>query len=198
MSLIDRVKNIITTPRTEWPVIESETTTIGNLFTGYAMILALVPVIGTILFGLLFEGPFGIRYNMGFLITLAIIGYIVSLGVLYLMGIIADALAPTFDGTKNSVSAMKLLVYSATAAWIAGFFTLINGIGIIIALAGFAWAAFLLYLGSQVLMKVPQKNALAYTAVTIVIWIIISFIVNQIVTRIALSAMGGPTAAISF
>ncbi|WP_298018476.1 Yip1 family protein [uncultured Parasphingopyxis sp.] len=198
MSLIDRVKNIITTPRTEWPVIESETTTIGNLFTGYAMILALVPVIGTILFGLLFEGPFGIRYNMGFLITLAIIGYIVSLGVLYLMGIIADALAPTFEGTKNSVSAMKLLVYSATAAWIAGFFTLINGIGIIIALAGFAWAAFLLYLGSQVLMKVPQKNALAYTAVTIVIWIIISFIVNQIVTRIALSAMGGPTAAISF
>ncbi|MEQ9663130.1 MAG: YIP1 family protein, partial [Parasphingopyxis sp.] len=168
------------------------------LFTGYAMILALVPVIGTILFGLLFEGPFGIRYNMGFLITLAIIGYIVSLGVLYLMGIIADALAPTFEGTKNSVSAMKLLVYSATAAWIAGFFTLINGIGIIIALAGFAWAAFLLYLGSQVLMKVPQKNALAYTAVTIVIWIIISFIVNQIVTRIALSAMGGPTAAISF
>lgn len=48
MSLVDRVKNILLQPKSEWEVIAGESTTVGGLFTGYAAILALLPVVGGI------------------------------------------------------------------------------------------------------------------------------------------------------
>src|ERR1700727_2190447 len=38
--LIDRIKNIILTPKTEWPVIAPEPTTISQLYEGYVIPLA--------------------------------------------------------------------------------------------------------------------------------------------------------------
>jgi hypothetical protein len=38
--LINRIKNIILTPQTEWPVIEAEPTTISQLYKGYVIPLA--------------------------------------------------------------------------------------------------------------------------------------------------------------
>ena len=45
MALVDRVKNILLSPRTEWPVIDAEPATIASLYTGYIMPLAAIPVI---------------------------------------------------------------------------------------------------------------------------------------------------------
>ena len=191
MSIFDRAKNILTRPKTEWAVIEGETATVSGLFTGYAVILALLPVLGSVIAFALEIGDF--RYfGMNYLLVLVIATYLIGLGILYLMGIIADALAPSFDGTKNQISAMKLLVYSATPMWVAGFFGFIPGLSILISLAGFAYAAYLLYLGSSVLMKVPQDKAVGYTAVVIIVWIVLAiFITALIVGAIVTSFIGG-------
>jgi hypothetical protein len=42
MALLDRVKNILLTPKTEWPVIAGETATVSSIYTGYVMILAAI------------------------------------------------------------------------------------------------------------------------------------------------------------
>ena len=42
MALVDRVKNILLTPRTEWSAIAGETATVQGLYTGYIMILAAI------------------------------------------------------------------------------------------------------------------------------------------------------------
>ena len=47
MNLVDRAKNILITPKTEWEVIKNEQTTTSDLFTKYVLILALIPVIAT-------------------------------------------------------------------------------------------------------------------------------------------------------
>ncbi len=49
MNLIDRVKKILTTPKTEWEVINNETATPGSLFTGYVLPLAIFASLGTVL-----------------------------------------------------------------------------------------------------------------------------------------------------
>ncbi|MBK8909742.1 MAG: hypothetical protein IPM61_00275 [Chlorobi bacterium] len=49
MGLVDRAKNIILTPKTEWPVIETEEPDTGGMITGYALPLMLLPVVGTII-----------------------------------------------------------------------------------------------------------------------------------------------------
>jgi len=59
-TLIERVKNIIMDPQSEWIKIEAEQTTIITLFKEYILILAAIPAvcgfIGTVLFGYRFYG----------------------------------------------------------------------------------------------------------------------------------------------
>lgn len=193
MSLVDRAKNILLSPKTEWAKIDAEPATVGGLFTGYAVILALLPVIGTLISLALAWGPYrywGVNY---FLVT-AIAGYVIGLGILYLMGIIANALLPSFDGAKNEIGAMKLVVYSATPVWVAGFFSFLPGLNVLLSLAGFAYAAYLLYLGSIAVTKVPQSKAVGYTAVLIIIWIILSMVITGLVVGALVAAIIGSVA----
>jgi hypothetical protein len=89
MALIDRVKNILLSPKTEWPKIAGETATVQSLYVDYILILA---AIGPIAMALRFS-VFGI--------TFAILTYIVNLVITYLLALIVDALAPTFGGRKE-------------------------------------------------------------------------------------------------
>ena len=56
MNLIDRVKRILLSPRTEWEVIDAEPTTPAQLYTGYIMPLAAIgpiaQIIGYSVFGI--------------------------------------------------------------------------------------------------------------------------------------------------
>jgi len=193
MSLIDRAKNILLTPKTEWAKIDAEPATVAGLFTGYAVILALLPAIGTLLAVLLSLGPY--RYfGMNYFLVTAVLSYVIGLVVLYVMGIVANALAPSFDGTKDQVSAMKLVVYSATPMWIAGFFGFIPGLGMLVGLAGFAYSAYLIYLGSSVVMKVPQDKAVGFTAVTIIIWIVLAMVLTGVIVGAVVASMIGGAA----
>ncbi len=193
MSLIDRAKNILLTPKTEWAKIDAEPATVAGLFTGYAVILALLPAIGTLLAVLLSLGPY--RYfGMNYFLVTAVLSYVIGLVVLYVMGIVANALAPSFDGTNDQVSAMKLVVYSATPMWIAGFFGFIPGLGMLVGLAGFAYSAYLIYLGSSVVMKVPQDKAVGFTAVTIIIWIVLAMVLTGVIVGAVVASMIGGAA----
>lgn len=191
MSLVERAKNILTKPKAEWEIIDSETTSVGSLFTGYAVILALLPLVGTLLALVLSLGPYRF-YGFNYFLITGLVGYAIGLGILYVMGMISDALAPSFDGTKNQLSAMKLVVYSATPVWVAGFFSFLPGLNILISLAGFGYAAYLLYLGSKAVMKVPDDKAVGYTAVVIIIWFVLNLVVaGAIIAALISSFIGG-------
>lgn len=188
MSVVDRVKNILLTPNTEWPVIAAEPATIGGIYRGYAVPVALLPVIGSVLGSLLFAHMAG----FSFMLVAALLSYVVGLGLLYVMALIADALAPGFDGRKGQVQAMKLVAYSATPQWVAGFFAFIPGLNLLLALAGFAYGAYLLYLGSQATMAVPEAKAPGYTAVTIIVWVVLGlFVMGAVVGALVTAFVGG-------
>jgi hypothetical protein len=52
MKIVDRIKNILLTPKTEWPVIAGESASTQELMTGYvaplAGILGIIPALGLI------------------------------------------------------------------------------------------------------------------------------------------------------
>lgn len=197
MNLVQRATGILRQPRPEWDRIDQEPTTKGSLITGYAAILALLPVIGSILGGLLFPDSMGALASvitLPVIIATAVLGYLISLGIVYVMGLIANGLAANFGGTRNPVGGMKLVVYAATATWIAGLFSFLPVLGFLIAIAGFAYAAYLLYLGSMSVMRVPADRAGGYTAAVIAIWIVLSVVVTTVLSGILLVAMVGPQA----
>jgi len=169
MNLVDRVKNILITPKTEWPVIEAETSDIASLYTGYIMILAGIAALAGLI-GMSFMGM------LGFAVGSAIAKYVLTLIMVFLVALLIDALAPTFGGTKNQINALKLIAYSSTAGWVASIALVIPVLGGIIALIGSLYGIYLLYLGLPVLMKCPQDKVIPYMVVTIVIWIVLSWV----------------------
>src|SRR4051794_30906455 len=56
--LIERVKNIIMTPKSEWDVIDVEPQTVKSLYMGYALPLAAIPAIVTVILVLLIASVF--------------------------------------------------------------------------------------------------------------------------------------------
>ncbi len=182
--LIARVQAILLTPKTEWPVIAAEPATVASLYKNYILVLAAIPaiagfikgsLIGYTLFGVTMRTPIGSG------IAGMLIAYALTLGVVFLLAIIIDALAPSFGGEKNQVQALKASAYAYTASWVASIATIIPFIGWLIALAGAIYGIYLLFLGLPHTMRSPSDKAVGYTAVTVIIGFILSLIVGAIV-----------------
>ena len=186
MDLVARVKGILLSPKTEWGVIDTEPTTVGSLYTGYIIPLAAIPAVaGFIGMSVLGYNVLGtsIRFSMGSGIERAILQFLLSLAMTYVLALIIDALAPNFGGQKSQLQALKVAAYSSTAFWVAGIFTILPALGILAILG--LYSLYLFYLGLPVLMKAPQEKAMAYTVVVIVcaivVGVVIGLITNQVV-----------------
>lgn len=194
-SLVSRVKYILTRPKFEWPVIDAESASIKGLFTSYAVILAAIPAVATIVGQI----AFGHRGLFGPVLAGAL-SYVLSLISVYILGLIIDALAPTFGGTKNPVKAMQVAVYSMTAAWVAGVLNVLPMLGWLAGLLGL-YGFYLMYLGLPTLMKTAADKALGYTIVVVVAAIILNVIVFAIVGAViasfAIVGMGAAAFALS-
>ncbi len=183
-SLVDRVKNILLTPKEEWPKIDAEPATIGGIYTSYVVILAAIPAIAGMIGLLAFGLPFFGRPPIGFVLSNAITQYVMSLIGVFIISLIIDWLAPTFGGVKNPVNAFKVAAYSYTAAWVAGILTIIPMLAILGVLAGL-YSLYLLYLGLPVLMKAPADKAVSYTFVTIIAAIVVGIVMVAITAPVA-------------
>ena len=86
-------------------------------------------------------------------------------------------------GRKSQPSALKLVVYSMTPVWVAGVFSLIPSLGILI-LVGVIYSLYLVWVGAPAMMKTPSDRAAPYTAVMAVCGIVIYFIVLLVVAKI--------------
>lgn len=197
MDIVQRAKNIILTPKTEWPVIAAEPATPGALIGGYAAPLAAIGAIAGFIGGSLIGTtlPFIGHYRVplaGGLVT-AIFSFGMALVSVFVLSVIINALAPTFGGEKNSLQALKLAVYSYTPAWIAGVLNIIPLLGILAIFAVF-YSVYLLYLGIPRLMKAPEDKAIAYTAVVLVCAIILSIVITAISALVIGSAALGRAA----
>src|SRR5258706_4415802 len=111
-------------------------------------------------------------------VAVAIISYFVGLVVTYLLALIVDALAPTFGGEKNFIQSLKLTAYSYTAAWVAGIFNLIPGIGGIIGLIAAIYSFYTFFLGVPALKKCPQDKAVGYTIVVAICGILLGVVLG--------------------
>ena len=55
-------------------------------------------------------------------LTHMLLSYVLSLVAVFVLALITDALAPTFDGTKSQIGALKLIAYGSTAGFVGGVF----------------------------------------------------------------------------
>lgn len=191
--LIARITNIILHPRAEWDVIAAEHATTPGLILGYAALLAAIPAIARVISGLMPHCLIGVCYtpNPVFVVIGAVVYYALSVGGTFVVGLIIDMLATSFGGEKSPVQAMKVAVYSWTAAWLSGIFLVIPWVGGLLTLVGL-YSLFLLYLGLKQVMRSPEDKAVIYTVVVVVLAIIVFVIAGALTAPFALmGAMSG-------
>ena len=199
-AMMVRIMNMVLKPKLEWPVIEAEPTSIPQLYTGYIMPLAALAAAMSFLrmsligVSLPFAGV--VRTPIASGLMYAIIGFGFGLVGLFLFGLIVNALAPTFAGTRDRRQALKVAAYSATPAWLGSVLALSPVLPTLLQWAAFFYGIYVLYLGLPVLMRSPRERALAYT-VTVVLCTFLLGIVFVVVNVVAGRLGVGPGARAS-
>jgi hypothetical protein len=194
--MIQRIKDILVKPKETWPQIKAEATGIGQVFTGYAMILAALPALCGLLGFTLVGQSFGpitgfFRIPFTYALVWAIVWYALILVALYIEGLVINALAPSFGSKQNLVYAYKLAVYSSTPMFIAGILNIIPALGILVFIISL-YSFYLLYIGMPVMMETPKEKHVGYYVVTLIVMLIIYFIVGGISSAV-MTAMWRPT-----
>ena len=182
MNLVDRVQAILLKPKDTWPVIAGEGGDVASIYKTYLVYLAAIPAIAAFIgFSLVGAGAFGVSFRVPIVAGLVnmVVGFVLSLAMIYVLSLIANALAPTFKGEKNPLNAFKLVAYGSTAGLVGGVFNLLPSLSMLGVLAAL-YSIYLLYTGIPVLMKAPEDKALGYTAVLIVCGIVASMIVGAV------------------
>ena len=200
MSLISRATNILKSPKTEWDVIAGESANTTGLITGYAVPLSLLShiagFIGSAFASATIGTLVGVHFGMPFWIGTAVLGFIFAMVGLYLAAFAVNALAPTFGSVKNSVNAMKLVVYAYTGLWVGGLLSVVPMLGGLGTLVGGCYSIYLFYIGIPKLMGTPQEKVVSYMLVSALVMVVLYMVIASIVGTIAVAFFATTAATI--
>ncbi|MEQ1817039.1 MAG: Yip1 family protein [Terricaulis sp.] len=159
--IFTRAYGLLREPKKEWEQIKAEETTVPNLLIGYVAPLAAIPPVAGLIGSLIFEP---IRVGS---ISAAIIGvfvtWVVTIALVFLIGVLINTLADQFDADRNDIGAQKVAAYSITPALLSGLFSLWPPLWWV-SLIALAAMVYVMYRGLPIMMKAPEDRALSYAA----------------------------------
>ena len=191
-NLISRVQGMIMRPAQEWDVVEGESATVQGLFAGYVCILSAIIPIMSIIVGLFaisvvsaigWYSPFA-RLGPTALIGGAVINYAQALVTTFAVGLVVDALAPSFDGQASRIQGMKVAAYAWTAAWVSGVALIVPFLGAIIILIAVIYSLYTFWIGAPKLMKVPAEKATGFSLVSLIAAIVVAIVIGLVLGAI--------------
>lgn len=176
--IFSRAYGLLRDPKQEWEQIRAEATSVPAIVIGYVAPLAAIPplcgLIGAYAFGLHYAGV-DVRPPLDDALVGAAVSFLASVAMVFLLGLLINALAENFDADRNDLASQKVAAYAMTPAFLSGLFSLWPPLWWL-SLIAIAASVFLLYRGLPALMKAPQDRALGYTA-TVAIAGLVAFVV---------------------
>jgi hypothetical protein len=192
MSLIERAKNIIISPATEWEVIKKEDTNFQQIITNYVIPMALIPAVASFIgYALIGKSiPFvGVTKGISWGISYALVGFLGSLLAVFISTHVIDLLAPSFNSEKNLDKSARLVAYSFTPSWVGGILMIIPSISWLGGLFGL-YGIYLLYLGIRPMKETPEDKSVIYLIVSLLVIFAVYFILSAILSSILFSLLG--------
>ena len=192
MKLIERVKNIILSPNTEWGIVDQESDTPVSLLKSYLLPLGIAGAIATFIgSGIVGTTVLGVKIGgtLAYGLNQAIISLLAVVGGFYIAIYVIDMLAPTFKSEKDLNKTSQLVAYSNTPTLLGTLFAIfpsISWIGALFGLYGF----YLLFVGLPVLKKTPEQQRIPYIIVTILVLLVVYFAIGAILTTILIPIFG--------
>jgi len=159
--ILSRAYGLFRDPAGEWEQIRAEQTTIPNILIGYVAPLALIPPVCDLIGSTVFNHM--LQLDPAQAVLRAAITWIVSIAFVFLLAILINALAETFDADRDDLAAQKIAAYSLTPSFLSGVFSLWPPLWWV-SLFALGAMVFLMYRGLPILMKTPVERALGYAA----------------------------------
>jgi hypothetical protein len=184
-NVFERIKNILLVPKEEWDRINLEPNALDKLYLGYvaplAALAAVCAAIGFSVFGL---GAFGFYVRTPFVSSLVggLVQAALTVGSVFVLGVIANALAPTFASRQEPIQGHKLAAYASTAGILSGALMIFPPLGILTLLG--LYSLVLLYLGLPRVMGTPDKSRVGYFVSLLILMIIASIVIGSITSEI--------------
>ena len=190
-NIINRVKNVLVSPKAEWQTIESENEPHAKVFTTYVVPLALIPAVAAFIgYGLIGYSVLGVHVGgtISWGLRQAIVQYIAMLGGIYITAFVIDALAANFGATKDFNRAFSLVAYSYTPMFVAGVLYILPSLALLASLAGL-YGLYILYIGLKPMMKAPEEKQTSYFVVSLIVTILVSVVMSAILGAILLRGL---------
>ncbi|HYD73858.1 MAG TPA: Yip1 family protein [Candidatus Binatia bacterium] len=159
--ILSRAYGLLREPRKEWDQIKAEETTIPNILIGYTAPLAAIPPLCDLIGQSLFN--YALQVDFGQAVIRAVVTWLVSIALVFFLGVLVNVLAETFEADKDELGAQKIAAYSLTPAFLSGFFSLWPPLWWL-SLIALAAMVYLMYRGLPILMRAPKETATGYTA----------------------------------
>jgi hypothetical protein len=175
--IVARIRNLLIDPRSEWPLIASESGDPLRPLVGYVALLAAIPAlagfVGATFVGTSVSvGKFHDPIYLG--LIKAVVSYLLSFVIVYLVALAIHLMAPLFGGQRRFPNALKLSVYSFTPVWLVGIVLLIPGLRFLSILG--LYALRLIWTGVPPLMGAPRPKVLPYAIAIAVAAFVIVFV----------------------
>ncbi|MEP7163265.1 MAG: Yip1 family protein [Ferruginibacter sp.] len=193
MNILERAKNIIITPKTEWEKIAGEDQSLNAVTMSYVLPLALIGAVAAFIgFGFIGvnTGLLGIRIKgIHWGLYTAIKVFVSSILSVIICAYVVDMLAPSFGSEKNINKSAQLVAYAYTPGLIGAFLNILPMLALIGGLFGI-YGIYLWYLGLGPMKKTPEDKKVIYLLVSIVILIVISILIGFIMAKLLGSIFG--------
>ena len=185
--MIERIKNLIVSPKSEWKLIENEEHPHGTVFINYVLPLSLIPAIAAFIgYGLIGYSFFGVQIHIiGWGIKQALVQWSSIVLGIYFTAIIINSLANKFDAKNNFNKAFALVAYSYLPFCLGGVFYILPFLSWLALITGI-YSLYLLYIGMQPLMKTPKEKNVVYYVVSLLTMIVITSVVMTLMRKILL------------
>ena len=177
---LQRIKNILRTPATEWLVIERETVQPLALITYYLAPLAVATALASIVGSVVVERvPFPVASVIRTVVT-ACLGFVATTVLAFAMALVVNELAPHFGGRHHFDQAFKVIVYSSTPIVVAGLARAIPFVAGLVTFIGTVYALYVFSLGLKQLMRIRPEQTLGFVVILCVSGVIMNFVLRAV------------------
>jgi TM2 domain-containing membrane protein YozV len=186
-NLLNRVRQLLVTPHTEYQVIEQENPLHTKVFTNYVLLLAIIPFlfafIGYGLIGYSYGGYHANSVGLGF--RLAFCQIFLLLGGIFITALIINTISAKFGARKDFNRAFSLVAYAYTPMFFAGIFHIWNEISWLVFSVGI-YGLCLFIVGLKPMMKPADEKAGSYSVVSFIIAVAVFVVLWKVLSVIML------------
>lgn len=189
MATLRRIVRLFLRPRAEWERIAAEATTVDALLRRYILPLAaLAPIATTIgmrTFDRAWDPVHGYLVPAESIFAAGATTYFATVGSILALAGIFTLIAPMFGCTRDFVRALKVATFGAIPLLLAGA-TLLLPVMAIVGVIGLCHSLFLLWLGADRVLHVPEGARAEFIGISIVLLSLASAIAGALASGIGL------------